>query len=359
MEMARYTRMVLGGLGLLLLVALVLSFTWVRQPQTGDLGRIGGYTEAGFGARLATTWLGFERPEFERVGTGNPAEADVLVLGDSFSNTGGRFNWVSQLAVRSGLSVLVGNLYRWPDILDPESAVALPPLVLLEVAERDAVDLLAMADYRLGSNIPDSRVAEPWQAPRLRSPRTLPPSVPLPRKRFADIEERFSVTLDVAWKSLRRALGMPRDEVVVIGRDPARPAVFSSSNQDAVALIRADLEAVRPSRDRYASALEGLGKLRRLVESRGSRLALLVIPNRFSVYREVMLNAPFADTVPVVNRLAADDGLYNALPMMHAAVERGELDLFWPMDSHLSPVGAALLADDFLRWLIEAGLLQD
>ena len=234
METRRYTILVTASLVCPMLVVLVLSWTWVRQPQTGDLARIGGYVESRYESRGDEPRMAFARPLFVSLQNHGGGPFDVLVLGDSFSYTGGRYNWVSQFAALSGLSVRVASIHRWWEALHGlESDGALPPLIIIQSVERDVVDHLANMNHRLGR----SKVDPPQTATSIALPIAVPgpeqglTRAPLPPKSFGSFDERISVTVDVLWKSLRRRIGLPRDEVVVFAAMAANPRYSAPSSK--------------------------------------------------------------------------------------------------------------------------------
>ncbi len=100
----RYTQLTIASMVLIMGAIMLLSWTWVRQPQTGDLARIGGYVEHSHESQASETRMAFDAPLFQSLDNDWQGDVmDVLVLGDSFSYTGDRYNWVSQLAAATGL----------------------------------------------------------------------------------------------------------------------------------------------------------------------------------------------------------------------------------------------------------------
>lgn len=349
----RYTRFVMSACAVVMLLILASSWLWVRQPQTGDLARIGGYVESAFESRDVAPRLGFEQPLFRFGDEGAGEAVDVLVIGDSFSYTGGRYNWVSQFAARTGLRIRVASIHRWWDSWRAlEKSAQSPPLVVLQTVERDAVDHLAGIHHRLGSAAP-APGRQPW------TPRPTPDPVPgalavspLPVKTFDGFDDRVSVTTDVLWKSLRRRLGLARPELVTFRRGEAGPTLFSARQQADFVTIPADLASQRPAPRRLRRAMAGWDLLRdRIRAAGGAEPALLVIPNRLSVYAPWLRDVPGVLDDPLARRLSAATASFDAVTVLRSAVAAGVEDIYWAMDTHLSAVGAAVLAEEFIRWL--------
>jgi hypothetical protein len=181
----------------------------------------------------------------------------------------------------------------------------------------------------------------------------------LSAKAFGSFDERISVTVDVLWKSMRRQLGWPRGKVVTFTRDTRRPPAFSAVEQELFVTIPADLASRNPQPRRWQQALEGLGRLRsRLNSTAKSHLALLVVPNRLSVYGPQLVDFPLGEKMPIAARLARETASFNAVEVLQASVSEGIQDVYWAMDTHLSAVGSELLAHGFVQWLERQGVLQ-
>ena len=350
--------MMASTMGLALLIVL-LSWAWIRQPQTGDLARIGGYVEALYESRSYEPRMAFEQPLFASFEDHEDGNFDVLVLGDSFSYTGGRYNWVSHFVAQTGLRVRVASIHRWWEVwLDLEAKGAFPPMVILQSVERDVVDHLANINHRLklsAGHRSQTSVASP-RPPALPGPLQGLTRSPLPPKTFTSFDERVSVTVDVLWKSLRRRVGIPRREVVVFTLDTGKPAVFSSIERRFFMTIPADLKSRSPAPRRWQQAIEGIGRLRSLLSATAnSHLALLVVPNRLSVYGPQLVDFAGGPTNSPAERLALEAGSLDSVGLLRASVDSGVQDVFWAMDTHLSAVGADILARGFIEWLQREG----
>ena len=158
---------------------------------------------------------------------------------------------------------------------------------------------------------------------------------------------------------MRRQLGWPRDEVVTFTRDTRRPPAFSAAEQELFVTIPADLASRNPQPRRWQQALEGIGRLRsRLQPGATSHLALLVVPNRLSVYGPQLADFPTGENIPLAARLARETASFDAVEVLQASVSQGMQDVYWAMDTHLSAVGSELLAHGFVQWLQRQGVLQ-
>ena len=115
-------------------VLLPLATMWVLQPLSGDLTRIG---------RLPESRFGWNRPqpvlEQAVASVTSPAQANILVLGDSYSINGVWQHAAFGDAVRFGTLRSSGSLCQdFPDAL--RNLGAKPQLLVLQISERHLVD---------------------------------------------------------------------------------------------------------------------------------------------------------------------------------------------------------------------------
>ena len=344
----RYLQIIFGLCGIV--AAFVLAMAVWLGPLSGDLTRVGGYSERDFG------WNGTERifsPPLAEPGRRGGAY-DIVVVGDSFSSRtspdrqtrDGSF-WTDFLAADTGRRVGVFDVSRTPmeDFLaSPAYRVYPPRLVVLELSERWLSRRLAgpttcpVAAPDLPSHlsaVPDPLIPGGYRRPLL--PRT--------------IETAASEAADYLKKAFWRRV-FHRDATPAVRLPLSRADLFTSRRPGELLIFADDLDKVHWSAADWTMMRCRLLRYQREVTSNGTTAFLfLLAPDKSTVYADYLPPEPWQ--IDAAERLADPPGL--AMPrldlVLRAAVAAGTRDVYLPNDSHWSTTGSRIVARAVLQYL--------
>ena len=306
----------------LLGVLLPLATMWLIQPLTGDLTRLG---------RLPESRFGWSRPQpvFEQTlaTVSRAAQADILVLGDSYSINGVWQHAVFGEAVRFGTLRSAGSLCQdFSDALRVLSAR--PQLLVLQISERHLIDRMPPGCVQSGFR---------WWAPTGHAMRS------------ASSRDRlwiFGGTF--GYKYVIDALGFMLNPVaqhrdgayggVQVKEVPQGCRYFSHADCELGLFLGWDFtkQPIKPGLQ--AAIQDGLTAAMRSAPT----VLLVVVPSKASVYLETLTEAKRKDAE--LAALTSGQSLV-VLPLFerfHVAA-RQTRDFYLPNDTHLSPSGEAQL----------------
>ena len=90
------------------------------------------------------------------------------------------------------------------------------------------------------------------------------------------------------------------------------------------------------------------------VESNGTtQVELLIFPDRYSVYKDFVINEKTALEFGVLENLSERLEIFDMLSIFKNLTNSGTKDLYQPHDSHVSSLGYEISALAFIDWLIE------
>lgn len=348
---------------LLVVVLLAVLFLFVMggylQPLYGDMTRIGFYSERQFG------WSG-RQVEFTRLQSSVPKSLsdkgeydhyyDVLILGDSFSIKHPELLWQNYFALATGQSVNTLNVYQisFEQVLASREFREHPPKFLIfESVER----LLPM---QINKNLPacgqDTDVTNRGGKRAIslvaESPgwRDQLPTVTRHFERpddFSDI--KLNYVRNYLWHQLTDGVhhgvqAMPLN----------RPAPFSSAEK-ATLLVPSDelLKQKWWERESLSKMSLCIDDMRRRVESNGyTRFVLMVAPDKLTAYADY-LQTPDLYGTKVLSDLSLrhEDIMPRLDKALRDAILSGELDVYFPDDSHWASRGEAIAADTLIDFL--------
>ncbi|MDR3518758.1 MAG: hypothetical protein P4M00_23415 [Azospirillaceae bacterium] len=346
-------------IGLVALTALcgTILVQWL-QPLSGDLTRLGGYSENEFG------WTGAEAVFTPPLAaSGDPgAYYDVVVLGDSFSlrttpdrqTRSGGF-WVDFLAANTGLSVGVFFIEKMPPerLFDDRRYRSHPPrLVIVELVERSlGHQLLGNGGACPGTSSPGFDLA--------LMPRT---EVPIAIRR--DVvpewnEAAIGQAIDHLAKSIpRRLVGWDGSKVKRLRL--SRDDLFTSVDP-ADLLVYQDDFIKRTWRDQDWAAMRcRLLDWQARSEANGqTRFLVVVAPDKSSAYAPYLAEdvrqpngvAELAEA-PTLHMPRVDLALRNA-------IQSGVKDVYLPNDTHWGSAGSGIVAKSVIAYLKGDGLKED
>ena len=107
-------------------------------------------------------------------------------------------------------------------------------------------------------------------------------------------------------------------------------------------------------------AIENLEMLHNLALQQGVYLIYMVVADKYDIYQKFIVDNPYQP-----NDLLSKGNSFDNLPyfintkyVLTEAAENGVKDIYWADDTHLSPVGAKMVADEIARRLDSLGVLQ-
>ncbi|RYF45632.1 MAG: hypothetical protein EOO27_40970 [Comamonadaceae bacterium] len=306
------------------IITALLIVTLFTPPPYGDLSRIGRLSDAQFG------WLQ-PPPEVDpKLLHGVPLDqADVLIVGDSFSMT---FYWQSAL-VRAGYRVATtywGEIgYLCSNFSDRVREAGFQgKLVIVESVEREMHERLLKSEQC------------PLVVNKKLQPKTEPFTKPLTQKPQPGLNWSAKLTTGViTYLNTRRAVETKSDEqfgdeTLVRGVvDGCRQ--FSHQLCDRAPFFKEDI-------DNGALTAADFERLQRITRGQSIPLMWMVIPNKTTVYVDPMHSRPFVQ--------ALDAARYGPNLFAFAEAERFQVrDFYFPNDTHLSMHGQLALGERMLQ----------
>lgn len=330
-----------------LLVLTLLGLSFYLQPFTGDLTRIGGYTENDFG---------WNEPQFgySDVGTlyggsgKQPVGSDYVVYGDSFSywcsDHGSKsalsacFQWTAFFKKQTGLQ---GLTYH-QDHYSPEEFIQRikgsaekPKFVIYQSVERYAVPRLMKVAEGEGCVI-----STPLAIDQLSFNQTSESLMSVDRLQSL---EPFDMNIPSAYlKQFIVSLRKPR---VLKESLTAGLTLFSNNDKNELLYHREDLNKTRYTSEHYEVAKCGMNVFAaRIQRELGLPTFFLIAPDKSSVYGEWFENKQNRVNSFLPEIGSEEVNFVNLLAPMVAAAEQGVVDIYLPNDTHWGARGGELAA---------------
>jgi acetyltransferase AlgX (SGNH hydrolase-like protein) len=317
-------------LGLALLLMLVALAFGTFERLTGDLTRIGFYPERDFG------WNAVQPAIDILPSRADARDADVLVLGDSFSEDNA---WQSILSARTGRR-LSSFQYADDDCFDDfvQFAIRHAPsdLVIVETVERRFSPRFGETKSCAVSKVRPV-VAVAGKTPETRA--VWPPEL--------HVNQTIRGALNV-WKMNAKPQALLATKMVVNVPLVPNCARFSNRRSDRILYYKEDEEKSRWTVAQQQHAVEGLARLHQTLAAHGKRMLVVVVPDKSTVYRDCLpasaQSATFNGFKPVQALKAAGVPVVDLLPDFTRR-SKEVVDFYNPNDTHLSAWGFVALAD--------------
>lgn len=323
-----------SGTALMLLLAAV-GLSLFFRPLSGDLTRIGKWSERDFGPTL------LQASPVIRANGPLLAHQQILVLGDSFSHPN---IWQSSLSASSKLDTLsfefkdVGCIDNWVNWVTAQ-AVSDVQTVIIEVAERSFVPVFR-SDRRCVSSIPvASGTADKTRSTSLMRGITLDAIY---------LAQTAANTLRMRWQAGRinsgEAVNVPLSNANLFSNIRANRLLYYAEDDSKKSWTRQDI----------AAAVENLQKIQGRLGK--MRLIVAVVPDKSTVYRPYMLDrAAEAEYPDIFTSIAASGADLVDLRSVFQKNAASTIDLYLPNDTHLSPSGYRMMASAIAERLQPAG----
>lgn len=320
------------------------------QPLYGDLTRIGLFSEREFG------WQGTQQTfkEAAYIEDQYKRQADVVVLGDSFSRAWPRQQWQNHLIAQTGWSVVTLDINKVTvdQILANPVFQASPPKVLIvESVERYFADRIGKMPACVPANTVSATRVTPALATEPLHPRELPSS-PMQRP-----QQWNDVKLEFVWKYVRNQWRQlrgdePRTDVRKLALQ--RSGLFTSANQRDILIYKEDFD----TRSKWSTlALNEIScrvqQLRSKVERHSrTRFVLMVAPDKLTAYGPELQNTQWAHASKLPALAALSPQTMPRLDLaLSQAIARGQQDVYLPDDTHWGSEGHRLAADTIRGFL--------
>ncbi|MBV9523314.1 MAG: hypothetical protein JO010_11005 [Alphaproteobacteria bacterium] len=348
---ARYS-LLLIGLG----VAIALGFGLYGrnfEPLSGDLTRIGWYSENEFG------WLKAEQrfdPPLAQTGRLD-GQYDIIAIGDSFTVDEATHNpgttWPHALAAATGLSIGVfdtGTLSFDALLASPAFRRNPPAALVYETIERSLVPRHGGGTGGCGSGVPTPRAALAI-APGAAAP------VPLARRTQRDWDDwpaSYAINY-VLQNAIRRWRGHETTSAVRLVMTEG--GLFSSRNDRGLLVYAEDFNKMGWRLADWDAAGCDLLRLQDRVQANGrTAFLVMIVPDKLTVYAPFLPYRDF-DGISRLDRIAALATL-NIVRWNGALDPRKNVDLYLPDDTHWSPMTQAMAAGLVRDALLAQGVLR-
>ena len=337
----RYLVILLGAI-VAMAMGLAGFAVWLKPPS-GDLVRIGGWSERNFGWQ--GTKRGFTEDSYRETTLLELLEGEttgnILVFGDSFSTMKpGSITWINTLHEQTGRSVSFVRSKSFSEVssyLDSDAFQTAPPAaIIIQSVERATVHR-AMAIH--DTALPCEALAAPTTPVS-----TSATSVDLHRYNFSRRTQFDSFDEVFSWGALalhKRLAGNTKSILIQLDRDD----LFSSQAPRQGLIYGDDIlkhtADAFPQSDPEAAAAKALCGLRQLfARGGGVPMRFMIAPDKRSIY-EAWITSPLPAKAINVFALA-----HNALgatyidllaPLTEAA--NTSRDVYYPNDTHWGPIG--------------------
>ena len=331
-------------LGAILAIAMSLTgFAIWLAPPSGDLVRIGGWSERNFGWH--GTKSGFTKNYYHETTLSELLEdgptGDILVFGDSFSGMWpGSITWINTLHEQTGQSVRFLRMRDFSSVvryLDSDAFQATPPAaIIVQSVERATVSrAMAIHEPALNCEVPNTPITQiPISAASIKLPR----DVFSRRTQFDSLDEVFS------WGALalrKRLEGSTNSILIQLNRND----LFSSraTRQGLIYIddIRSHTADVFPQNDPVAARAKALCGLRQLIARGGSvPMRFMIAPDKRSIY-DAWITTPLPTkeiNVFILSHQALGARFIDLLAPLTEAADTNQ-DVYYPNDTHWGPIG--------------------
>ena len=340
-------------LGILFSVFIVLAI-WV-EPITGDLTRLGGFTENDFGwndpqQRFESTLYTYKKSKIY------DQPYDIVVLGDSFSITYPRTQWQNYFIRETGLSLIT---YKVDDI-DIDSFIASsgfadhpPRIVIYETVERSFIG--RAKDWNKGDckTAPTFLQAQP--IPVRPGNQTLSPHYR--NTESGPLHPNMSSGAHYLKRLIKKTFNKKSNRAIKIALN--RGDLFSNRQSDHVLVYLNDFERYQVSQESLSQAICGLSYIQNAFQKNGKTFFVgMIAPDKLTAYMDVYKNFD-RKKIQWMDEIAKHPQLH--APRLDLILQKeiagGARDVYLPNDTHWGSAGHQAVAHALLEYLAERSVL--
>lgn len=324
-------------------LSLIFSAGFYAEPLTGDLTRVGGWTERDFGWQEALPEIPAEANDRE-IGT-----AGVLVLGDSFSLAN---MWQSLLGHEQGLGTVSHHyeqfvcIEQWLEMLESNGYLAGKTLIV-ESLERFFVSRFGNTGACRKSKSKEKPVVKPFEA-------LTHGEIPTLRRTGGKVPTDVVYLLKVLKNQVLTAVRGNQATLtgVAVNAPLSSSRLFSNRRSDRILYYYEDDAEGTWTAEQIDQASRLIEAIQRRVEAAGGRFAFMLIPNKSTVYSDFIVGRPNVDHYSPIVRQLRQAGV-PALDMLKPFRERieNEVDFYLPDDTHVSTRGYRVISETVSAWM--------
>ena len=344
-----YSLSLIGLTTILFFILIAIGF--FLEPLSGDLTRLGWYSEYNFGWNEPQR--AFESELFSRE-TAYQRYADIVVIGDSFSMGGTGYEWQNFFVTETGLSVAAFGIYGvdlkfrdelLSEIVNSETFQVRPPrVVVFEKVER-------WLD-KMGDALGDCQVNHP-NLPEF-SINMQPMLNPAPlREVFREKSSLSSQNVAYAGQFLNKLMFERRSHSIVTRLKLENLKFFSSRQSDTLLLYKHELRKASWDAPEIAKIKCILLSMQNLVQANGKTLFVaMIVPDKLTAYSHHLIDRAYAN-LSIFNALAVGQSL-NLVRLdwaLQAAIDKGMIDIYLPNDTHWGYRGHQIAAASLAQYL--------
>lgn len=354
---------VISLLILLVSVFLLLSATAIYlEPLSGDLTRLGGYSENDFGWQQNQQRISESLVDYKPVKN----SYDVVVFGDSFSfddatlQTHDATYWQNFLANDTGLSIVTYdvNKIRILDVVLSEKYRNSPPRIFLfEFVERE---LMYLPKLLAENNLPDTCGQDIKINNRPFVTRPLGKDIISFNRSFvyAITSDDFPL-IDLSYAAdylkknfLRSVLGF--DDVRSKKLALTRNDLFSSNENNQLLIIDDDFSKQGWQREDLEEAACALKTIQNLVQQNGvTFFSAMIVPDKSTAYADYLVNSKHQNMSQLGHFDAPGLNLIRVNEVIQSSIQGGEIDVYLPNDTHWGSAGHRIAANYIKEYLLK------
>jgi len=341
--------LVIAGMGILAVTSVYI------QPLSGDLTRLGGYSERDFGWNISRNVLSNEI----KLPSKYDKYYDIVVLGDSFSKSG---MWQAFFVQHRNLSFTTLN---WDDttaqeVLNNNVFKSTPPKIfIIEMGIRTFPKHFASIESQCDPNSLVSLV----NIEKINLPKTSSSSISF-------VETKRDITTDFSKINLKFALLYLQNSLLrllfnndftkVKNYSLTRNDLFSNKNNEEILVLNSLFDNKVWNDDEINNALCGAFELQSKVQFNGKTFfILLLIPDKGTAYSKYIINPNFASVKNITDKLASKQINITELDsLLNEAIDKGEKDIYLPNDTHFGTQGYEITARSIYKLLDQKGVAQ-
>lgn len=344
------------------LLGLLLPGFWY-PPFYGDLTRIGNLSEQDYGWQVTQKYY----PEllFKRDVEKYTSYSDVVVIGDSFSmptrvtkphEQGKYIYWTNEFANKTGLSITAIHVdaLSIDELVASESFRLHPPkIVIYQSAERGVERRLKNTLKQPCKNLYSPKV----DAVLIKNMNILSSDDKLLKKNYwLDYETNVYVVRHKIKKLFKNAT---TDKVKLIPLKNVAP--FSSKEKMKLLIVKDDYLKEKLTHNELNEIHCNLIDIQNKIQENGYTLFFTMIsPDKLTMY------APLAKDTSIVKKSILEQVELNKNinwikvgTVLGEAIDRGQLDIYRPNDTHWGSTGGELVSDEVISQLQSRGILYN
>ena len=323
--------LIIFGIVFVLIDGFLLYYVYCVSPQiTGDLGRVG-YVAFGteYQERIRSQ---FEPCDYHVIDTNVVPQADrvqVLTIGDSFSNSDFGYRYSDFLCCALGRDIVNIRTDYLPEKkfvqLVNNGHIAPNTIVIVECVERNSIKRLAELDFEDDADEP----FESWGDET--------------KDYLSDAINWIKVSLGIQRYS--SAVRYTTSEDLFTHATIHNTLFCYDSRMDDDGVLR----FTSLNQEKYEEAVENLYRLHEFAEQHQIQMIYLIASDNYDVYEPfITTDHPKNQTLDYCPEVP---WIINTKPLLQAQAYAGVKDLYYINDTHWTPAGARIVADEVFRRL--------